>query len=106
MASNGKTPGRSGLVLDPPAFAPPLEMREAYLRRRRDELGELRQGAGRGDWLLVRITANHVRGTGAMYGFPDIGSAADKLADALQNEDSGCRDCLENYVRAVNESSL
>jgi hypothetical protein len=41
-----------------------------------------------------------------MYGFPDLGSAADKLADALQNENSDCRAWLENYIRTVNETGL
>ncbi|MDR1521014.1 MAG: hypothetical protein LBU23_12870 [Planctomycetota bacterium] len=104
MEKIGETRENGPAKLDPPAFNPPPEMRSAYLARRRGELDALRLCARRGDWRPVSVTANHVRGTGAMYGFPNIGEAAEKLAKAIQNEESNCLDLAEGYFRAVNES--
>lgn len=92
------------VVLDPPTFSPPSEMRKSYLNRRLAELDMLLDSARAGDWKPVASMGNHVRGTGAMYGFKNVGDAAEDLTRAIQNGASDCLDYLEKYATAVRES--
>ncbi len=87
-----------------PLYTPPKELREAYLASRRSELEALVSMARENEWKYVVTTAHHVRGTGAMYGFANIGTAAENLCKAIQNGDPNCRELLEKYVNAVNEA--
>ena len=106
MNANERMKNRSTtrLVLDPPSFVPPPEMRRDYLELRKAELESMFDGAANSEWKPVNIIANHVRGTGEMYGFPNIGAAAENLARAIQNGDAACMDFLNKYATAVNES--
>jgi hypothetical protein len=91
-------------ALDPPTFAPPPEMRAEYLRRRREGLEDLLGKAERNDWKALAKTLNHVRGSGAMFGFAGIGVLAEELTKAAQNGEAGCQELLEKYVKAVKEA--
>ncbi len=93
-------------TLDPPTYVPTPELRRGYLERRRAELGALTDSAGAGAWKPVLTALNHVRGTGAMYGFPAIGDAAEALVKAAQNGDADNMECFEAYVRAVAEADV
>ena len=92
------------IILDPPAFAPPAEMRKKYLDRRLLESDVMLDQANAGEWKAVMVIINHVRGTGAMYGFPNIGDAAETLSRAVQNGEADCLPYLEKYVATVRES--
>ncbi len=92
------------IILDPPTFSPPPEMRAAYLERRREELESLLDHAGAGEWKPVMTVANHVRGTGAMYGFGDIGKAAEGLVRAVQQGDAKSLEFMNRYAKAVGEA--
>ena len=92
------------IIIDPPTFSLPPEMRSGYLERRKGEIGMMLASAGEGDWKPVVNIANHVRGTGAMYGFDNIGQAAEELVKAVQNGDSKSFGYMEAYAKAVNES--
>ena len=94
----------SRIILNPPTFSPPADMRKGYLERRKAELDTLLANAKDGEWKPVENAANHVRGTGAMYGFEAIGGAAETLVRAIQNNDANCAGLLEKYVATVNES--
>ncbi|MDR2391238.1 MAG: hypothetical protein LBE84_06145, partial [Planctomycetota bacterium] len=90
--------------LSPPAFEPSCAMRGGYLKRRKTELDAIMEQARKGEWRPIQEMANHVRGTGAMYGFPNIGLAAENLAKGLQNGDPDCRTLVDLYAKAVAES--
>ncbi len=92
------------IVIDPPTFTPPQEMRSGYLQRRREELEGLQYSAHLGDWKPVMNVVNHVRGTGAMYGFENIGAAAEQLVKAVQNGSAQSMELVAAYVRTVKES--
>ena len=92
------------IIVDPPTFAPPPDMREGYLERRKAELEEMLDNARAGEWKPVVSIANHVRGTGAMYGFLNIGLAAENLVKAVQNGDAKSLQFMEDYARVVDES--
>lgn len=104
FGDNAKRRDSGRIVLDPPAFSPPPEMRKGYLGRRRDELDMLLVSGRGGEWKPVMTVASHVRGTGAMYGFANIGDAAENLAKAVQNGAANSLEFLEQYAKTVNES--
>ena len=106
MTSNRKKERRDStrIVLDPPTFTPPGEMRAGYLERRRGELEEMLDNARQGVWKPVVAIANHVRGTGAMFGVANVGEAAENLVRAVQNGDSQSLGLLEEYVKTVSEA--
>lgn len=87
-----------------PAFSPPQAMRAGYLERRRSEVDLLLVSARAGEWKPIITVVNHVRGSGAMYGFPNIGDAANDLVKAIQNGDPDSPKLLEIYIKAINES--
>lgn len=91
-------------VIEPPTFSPPPEMRKSYLERHKAELDMMLDSAKNGEWKPVVNIGNHVRGTGAMYGFPNMGAAAEELIKAVQNGDANSLEYLEAYARAVRES--
>ncbi len=92
------------IVIDPPTFIPSQEMRSGYLQRRRAELDGLLYCARQNDWKPVMNVVNHVRGTGAMYGFENIGLAAEQLVKAVQNGEAQSLELVELYAKTVNES--
>ncbi len=92
------------IVLDPPTFSPPPDMRAGYLSRRQAEVDEMLDHGRNGEWKPVVNIANHVRGTGAMYGFKAVGDAAENLVRAITNGDAGSLALLEEYVKAVREA--
>ncbi len=92
------------IAINPPTFSPPREMRAVYLENHKDELPKMLASARAGDWKPVLDIANHVRGTGAMYGFANIGEAAEKLVKAVENGYNNSLAFLEQYVKAVSES--
>ncbi len=95
------------IVLDPPTFSPPEEMRTGYLGKRKHELDAILFQAKENDWKSVMVTINHVRGSGAMYGFEAIGGAADDVAKAVQNgEKDKSLELLHAYADAVNNSNV
>lgn len=100
-ASNRDT---ARVVADPPAFTPPPEMRSRYLEQRKSELEMMLDSARSGVWKPVFNIVNHVRGTGAMYGFDNIGLAAEDLVKAVQNGDVKSLDYMEAYARIVSAS--
>ncbi|MDR0363029.1 MAG: hypothetical protein LBJ46_10165 [Planctomycetota bacterium] len=85
-----------------PFFYPSREMRAGYLDSRKNELDVLLAFAKGNVWKEVVVVANHVRGTGAMYGFENIGNAAEGLSKAIQNGDPKCLDFVHAYAGAVN----
>lgn len=89
------------IVLDPPTFSPSQEMRAAYLERRKGELDALLDHARAGEWKPVMTVANHVRGTGGMYGFGEVGKAAAELVRAVQNGDAQSLEFMQTYADAV-----
>lgn len=107
MSAN-KQPKKSSsrVILDPPTYSPPPEMRAGYLERRKSELDAMLDNARRGDWKPVMTIANHIRGTGAMYGFDSIGNAAENLVKAVGNGDPKSLEYMEEYVTAVKKSSV
>lgn len=106
MSSGESVPKKSTtrLILDPPTFSPPKEMRAEYLAERKAELDGMVDSARSGTWKPVMTIANHVRGTGAMYGFPNIGESAEALVKAVQNGYANSLTYLDAYAKAVNES--
>ena len=92
------------IILDPPTFSPPPEMRAAYLDRRKGELDSLLDHAKEGEWKPVMMVANHVRGTGVMYGFSNIGRAAEELVRAVQQGDANSLEYMNHYAKAVGEA--
>lgn len=94
------------IVLDPPTFSPPVEMREEYLNSHKAETDNMLDDARAGEWKPVMSIANHVRGTGAMYGFPAMGDAAESLVKAVENGYADSLDYLNEYVRVVRETTL
>lgn len=105
MSSNNNSRRESiRVVLDPPTFAPPPEMRAAYLERRRAEIDAMLDHAHASEWRPVVAIANHVRGSGAMYGFKNIGDAAENLVKAVQNGDAKSIDFMKAYAKTVVES--
>lgn len=101
-----KSAANGVLVLDPPTFSPPPAMRSAYLEKRSSELEAMFADARGGVWKPVVHIVNHVRGTGAMYGFPAIGDAAAELSKAIQNGDPRCLALLEVYAAAVRDARV
>lgn len=91
-------------VLMPPTFSPPPEMRAAYLERHKSELETLLDHANANEWKPVIAVANHVRGSGEIYGFKNIGDAAENLFRAIQNGDVNSIRFLEAYAKVVSES--
>lgn len=87
-----------------PAYSPSREMRTGYLERRRAELDMLIVSARAGEWKPIVAVVNNVRGTGAMFEFPNIGEAAENLLKAVQNGDPDSPALVDVYVKAVNES--
>lgn len=83
---------------------PSPEMRAAYLERHKAELDSLLEKARAGEWKQVYSAANHVRGSGAMYGFKSIGEAAENLSKAIQNGETNCLELMETYAKVVAES--
>lgn len=95
------------ISLEPPTFSPPKEMRGEYLGKRKRELDAVLFQAGENDWKSVMIIINHVRGSGAMYGFDALGNAAEEVAKAVQNgEKDKSLELLRAYADAVNNSSV
>ncbi len=94
------------VILDPPTYSPPPEMRGAYLGRRKAELDALMDHARAGEWKPVMTVVNHVRGTGAMYGFFEIGDAAAGVVRAVQNGEANSLTVMEEYARIVADASL
>lgn len=94
------------VVLDRPTFSPPPDMRGEYLERRKSEIDGMFDNARNGEWKPVLAIANHVRGSGAMYGFPNLGSAAEALSRAIQNGDEKSIDHLAEYAGVVKESYI
>lgn len=92
------------VAIDPPAFSPPREMRVGYLARRKDELELMLDQARAGEWKPVMTIINHVRGTGVMYGFDNMGLAAEEVMKAVQSGEAKSFALLEGYAKAVNES--
>lgn len=94
------------IILDPPAFSPSPEMRQGYLAKRNATLENLLDSVREGGWKTVYAEVNHVRGTAAMYGFPNVGETAETLFKAIQKGDPKCREYLGAYVQAVRESYI
>ncbi len=94
------------IIIDPPTFSPPQEMRGAYLGRRKAEIDTLMDHARADEWKPVMTVVNHIRGTGAMYGFDGIGDAAANVVRAVQNGDANSLTVMEEYARIVNDASL
>ena len=87
-----------------PVFMPPPEMRRDYLKRRRSELDALLSSGRGNEWKYVVTFVQHVRGTGGMYGFVNIGDTAASLYRAIHAGDPNCMQHLESYARAVEEA--
>lgn len=81
-------------------------MREAYLGRRKGELESMLEQAQNGEWKPVMNVINHVRGTGAMFGFVHVGIAAENVVKAVQNGDAKSLEQLEEYARIVRETDV
>lgn len=94
------------IAIDPPAFAPPPKMRREYLEARKSELDALLFQAGGNDWKPVMLVINHVRGSGAMYGFGAVGSAAEEVFRAVQGGDAKSLELLQAYAEAVRGASV
>ena len=106
MSSNDNLRKRESvrIILDPPTFSPSAEMRRDYLKRRMAELEAMLDSAKSGEWKPVVNVANHVRGTGAMYGFGNIGLAAENLVKAVQNGEPKSLEFMDVYAQVVRES--
>lgn len=91
---------------DRPFFTPLPEMRRAYLAARQAELDILLSLARENVWKEVVTVAQHVRGSGAMYGFDGVGLAAENLSRAIQNGDQKCMDYMHAYAGAVNAAYI
>ena len=104
VSGNAKKKDSTRIILAPPTFSPPPEMRKGYLERRQAELESMLDYARAGEWKPVVNIVNHVRGTGSMYGFPNINTTAEELSKAIQNGDSNCLEYLDTYIRSVRES--
>lgn len=104
MSSDKKNLDSTRIVVDPPPFSPPREMRAGYLERRKAELEQMLEQAETGEWKPVMVIINHVRGTGAMYGFDNLGCSAENVVRAVQNGEAASLDLLREYARAVSES--
>lgn len=108
ISRNGQSRTHEGngntAAIDPPTFSPTKEMRAGYLQRRKDELEALVDSARAGEWKPVMTVVTRVRGTGAMYGFENIGAAAEAVSRAVQNGDPDSFGYMEAYARSVNES--
>lgn len=104
MSGNNHNSAR--VELEPPTFSPPPEMRERYLSTRRAEIEDMLDHARNGEWKPVMVVANHVRGTGGMFGFDDMGAAAENLVKAVQNGDAKSFEFMEKYAEAVNASHV
>ncbi len=94
------------ITLEPPAFSPTREMRGEYLGKRKNEIDTLLFQAKENDWKGVILVLNHIRGSGAMYGFEAIGNAADDVVRAVQNGKTECRDLLRIYAGTVAAANL
>ncbi len=94
------------VVLEPSTFSPPREMRETYLNNHKAELDQMGYAARAGEWKSVMNIANHVRGTGAMYGFPAMGDAAENLVKAVENGYANSLDYLDEYIRIVKDTTV
>ncbi|MDR1744854.1 MAG: hypothetical protein LBS30_03775 [Planctomycetota bacterium] len=101
-----RTRDSARIILDPPTFSPTPEMRGAYLQRRKGELDALMDHARAGEWKPVMTIVNHIRGTGAMYGFPGIGDAAANVVRAVQNGDTNSLTVMEEYAGIVAGASV
>ena len=99
-----RTRDSTRITLDPPTYSPTSELRAKYLQRHKDELESLRDHAEAEEWKPIMTIANHVRGTGAMYGFPDMGEAAENLVKAVQGGEANPMEYLEEYIKSVSES--
>ena len=99
--NNNKKRDSTRFVLDPPTFSPPPEMRANYLGSRKAEIEDMLDHARNGEWKPVMNIANHVRGTGAMFGFENIGDAAENLVKAVQNGDAKSLEFMVKYAEAV-----
>lgn len=106
MTLNNRRANRDStkVAIDPPTFSPPKEMRAEYLEKRKNELDAMLFQARGGEWKPVMVIINHVRGTGAMYGFENIGNAAEEVGKAVQNGNAKSFELLERYAVIVNES--
>ena len=106
MTLNNRRANRdsTSVALEPPTFSPPREMRADYLEKRKNELDAMLFQARGDEWKPVMVIINHIRGTGAMYGFENIGNAAEEVGKAVQNGDSKSLELLERYAETVNES--
>ncbi len=94
------------VAIEPPTFSPPPEMRSGYLEQRKSELDAMLFQAGEGDWKPVMVIVRHVRGSGAMYGFEEIGNAAEIVRLAVQAGDANSLELLRRYADAVNNASV
>lgn len=94
----------SRLLSSRPVFTLPSDMRQGYLSRRRGELEALTSSAKGNEWKYVIKLAQHVRGTGRMYGFDNIGDAAEELCKAIQSADPKCMEYVVRYAEAVHEA--
>ncbi len=103
-ANNHNHRDSTRIVLDPPTFTPTQEMRANYLASRKAEVEDLLDHARNGEWKPVMTQMNHVRGTGAMFGFENIGLAAENLVKAVQNGDAKSLEFMVTYAEAVNAS--
>ena len=106
MNNPGRRRDSTRIVIDPPTFSPPPEMRSKYLEERKSELDTLLVSAHAGEWKPVLTVANHIRGTGAMYGFANIGDAAENLVKAVQNGESKSIELMEIYADVVRNSYI
>lgn len=103
-AENDMSASDARLLAEKPVYVVPREMRAEYLAHRRSELDALISSAKGNEWKYVITIAHNVRGTGRMYGFDNIGDAAEELHKAIQNADSNCYRFVEKYETAVREA--
>lgn len=106
-AKDDEVPGEDiSTPLDPPTFSPPVEMREEYLNNHKAEIDAMLADARADEWKPVMNVINHVRGTGAMYGFPAMGDAAERLAKAVESGQADSLEYMNEYARIVAATSL
>jgi hypothetical protein len=84
------------------AADPIAALRPAFLTNRGLDLSKMRDALVAKDFVTIQAIGHNCKGTGAGYGFPDIGTAGSAIEKAARALDSdGLREALGRFEQSI-----
>ena len=84
------------------AFPISDRLRARFFERRMKEIEEFQSALTNEDWDWIRLTGHSLKGSGAMYGYPDITACGTRIEQgAIARDQAECAAAIEQLQKTL-----